>query len=64
LWAVLDRFGYKIAFEELNGAGIHRLENVITLDLSVHTFFDTSQLWLEPVETVGYFLLHVYWSFD
>jgi hypothetical protein len=53
-----------MAFEELNGTGIHRLENVITLNYDAHTFFDTFQLWLEPVETVSYSLLHVYWSFD
>jgi hypothetical protein len=48
MWAVLERFGYKAAFKELNGSEIHRLENVITLDHNVHFFFDTLQLWLEP----------------
>ena len=48
MWAVLERFGYKAAFEELNGSGIHCLKNVITLDHNVHFFFDTLQLWLEP----------------
>jgi hypothetical protein len=47
------RFNYKIAFKELNGSGIHRLENVLTLSQYVHTFFDTLQLWLEPVEGVS-----------
>jgi len=50
VWAVLERFIYKIACKELNGSGIHRLEHVLTLSQYVHTFFDTLQLWLEPVE--------------
>jgi hypothetical protein len=50
VWAVLDRFGYKRLFNELNGNKIHRLENVFTLTYDVHILFDTLQLWLEPVE--------------
>ena len=49
----MERFGYKVVFEELNGNGIHRLENILTLSRDVHTFFDTLQLWLEPVEGVS-----------
>jgi len=50
VWAVLDRFGYKKPFHELNGDKIHRLENVFTLSYDVHILFDALQLWLEPVE--------------
>ena len=42
-----------MAFKELNGSGIHRLENILTLNPDAHSFFDTLQLWLEPVEVVG-----------
>ena len=53
VWAVLERFGYEKAFGELNGSGIHRLENILTLDLHVHRLFDTFRLWLESVESVS-----------
>ena len=64
VWAVLDRFGYKMAFKELNGSGIHHLENILTLNHDAHTFFNTLQLWLEPVEAVGNSPLHIKWSFN
>ena len=63
VWAVLDRFGYKTAFEELNGSGIHRLENVLTLTPDVNIFFDTFWLWLEPVE-VSNSAPRVNWGFE
>jgi hypothetical protein len=43
--------GIKVT-EELNGPDIHRLENVMTLDVGVHGLFDSLDIWLE--ETVGY----------
>ena len=42
-----------MAFEELIGSGIHRLENVLTLNSNAHILFDTLKLWLEPVEAVS-----------
>lgn len=36
--------------DDLNGAKIHRLENVLTLDLGVHSYFDALKIWFEPVE--------------
>ena len=63
VWAVLDRFGYKMAFEELNGSGIHRLENVLTLTPDVHISFDTLRVWLEPVE-VSNSAPRVNWGFE
>ena len=63
VWAVLERFGNKKVFEELNGSGIHRLQNILTLNPIVHHLFDTLRLWLEPVGPVSNFLLHVNWSF-
>ena len=53
-----------MAFKELNGSGIHRLQNIITLHSDVHTFFDTLQLWLEPVEGVSNPLPRVNWGFN
>jgi len=51
VWAVIGRFGSKMYLDELNGSGIHRLENILTLDPSVHGLFDTLRLWLEHVKT-------------
>jgi hypothetical protein len=53
VWAVLDRFGYERPLKELNGSGIHRLENVLTLTQNVHDLFDKLKLWLEHVEGVS-----------
>ena len=41
VWAVLDRFGYKKLFHELNGNKIHHLQNVFTLTYDAHILFDT-----------------------
>ena len=49
----MERFGSKETFEELNGSGIHRLENIFTLDHYPHHLFDTLQLWFEHVEGVS-----------
>ncbi|KAI6012252.1 hypothetical protein EDC04DRAFT_2905058 [Pisolithus marmoratus] len=45
VWVVLDRFGYSSLQEELNGPNIHRLENVITMEPSLHHLFDSLQIW-------------------
>ena len=62
----MERFGYKKTFDELNGSGIHRLENILTLDLNVYHLFDTLRLWLEPIESVSKFHLQVdvNWNFN
>lgn len=36
-WTIVHRFGYKDIPGELDGTGIHRLENVLTLNASVHS---------------------------
>jgi hypothetical protein len=36
---VMERFGRVNGFLDLNGPDIHRLENIITMDLRVHGFF-------------------------
>ena len=45
------RFGQVLGVEELNGADIHRLENIMTMDETLHTLFDSLGIWLE--ETVS-----------
>ena len=52
MWAVMDRFGYTQIPFDLNGNNIHRLENVLTLDIGIHSLFDELKLWFEP--TVSY----------
>ena len=65
LWTVLDRLGYKMAFKELSGSGIHRLENILTLNHNARIFFDTFNLWFEPIETVSNSThLEFNWSFN
>jgi hypothetical protein len=43
---VLGRFGYSIA-TELNGNGIHRLQNVMTMGHDIHALFDSLLVCLE-----------------
>ncbi|EIW55637.1 uncharacterized protein TRAVEDRAFT_129055 [Trametes versicolor FP-101664 SS1] len=49
LHAILHRFGGVDSTEELNGANVHRLENILTLSLDTHTSFDRLQLWLAKI---------------
>jgi len=42
-------FGYGDLPGKLNGAGIHRLDNIMTLDPSIHVLFDELRLWFEAV---------------
>lgn len=47
MWAVMDRFGGVLGVDELNGADIHRLENVMTMSYTIHKLFDSLQIWFE-----------------
>ena len=47
-FAVLEMFGLQHLVRRLNGNGVHSLENVITMDMSLHRSFDCLELWLEP----------------
>jgi hypothetical protein len=51
-WALLARFGGAPddILNELNGEGIHRLENMMILAQPVHNRFDRLNLWLEAVD--------------
>jgi len=42
-------FGYEDLPEKLNSAGIHGLDNIMTLDYSIQGWFDGLQLWFEAV---------------
>ena len=46
---MLKCFGYNTIFDELNGSGVHRLENILTLSLDYHRDFDELKLWFEPI---------------
>ena len=53
VWAVIDHFGGILITEELNGPNIHRLENVLTMGIDLHTRFDNLLIWLEE-DSVGW----------
>ncbi|KAF9218890.1 hypothetical protein BS17DRAFT_790462 [Gyrodon lividus] len=57
VWVVTDRFGYNHLPSELNGANIHRLKNVLTLQFGMHELFDgpgsKAQLCLTPMISAG-----------
>jgi hypothetical protein len=42
-------FGYKDLPEKLNGAGIHSLDNLLTLDPFFRRLFDELKLWFEAI---------------
>ncbi|KAF8575890.1 hypothetical protein K439DRAFT_1368763 [Ramaria rubella] len=46
-WAVMERMGGVFLPDELNGAAVHRLENILTLEVSIHDMFDSLYLWFE-----------------
>ncbi|KAK1228121.1 hypothetical protein PQX77_008856 [Marasmius sp. AFHP31] len=50
LLAVLKRFGYDV--DNLNGAKVHSLYNVMTTEYDVHDWFDSLNLWFEATPVV------------
>ncbi|TBU52839.1 hypothetical protein BD310DRAFT_831335 [Dichomitus squalens] len=50
-WMLLKRFGYKDVYNELTAdtskTNLHRLENIMTLEYSIHDLFDKMSLWFE-----------------
>ncbi|KAH9059012.1 hypothetical protein EDB87DRAFT_1563702 [Lactarius vividus] len=46
MWAILSCFGYGDLPDRLKGSGIHSLDNVMTLDLFHHDWFDQLELWI------------------
>jgi len=53
VWTVLTYFGHPEILEQLNGAKVHSLENVMTLEQTLHGWFDNLQVWFE--ETVWFY---------
>lgn len=49
VWRILSMFAERELPAELNGSGIHRLENIITLTHDVHAKFDRLLLWLKAI---------------
>ncbi|KAG8897549.1 hypothetical protein FRB99_008067 [Tulasnella sp. 403] len=50
-WAAIERFGsVDVILEGLDGPGIHRLDNIMTLSIHVHDVFDSLGLWFEEVD--------------
>ncbi|KAF9230563.1 hypothetical protein BU15DRAFT_91086 [Melanogaster broomeanus] len=62
MWAVMTRFGYKYLPQELNGNNIHRLQNILTLNDTMHEQFNTLKLWFEPTDIPDKY--NVCWSED
>ena len=50
VYTIMQMSGAGNSLKELNGAGIHRLENVMTLYQGLHNRMDNLQLWFEEVE--------------
>jgi len=42
-------FGYEDLPQRMHGAGAHSLDNIMTLQLDVHCWFDKLELWFEAV---------------
>ncbi|KAI5991204.1 hypothetical protein EDD15DRAFT_2169557 [Pisolithus albus] len=60
VWAVLDRFGYRNLRQDLNGARIHRLENVMTMDTCVRMDFDTLRIYFTATEVPNRYKLEAF----
>ncbi|KAG8731853.1 hypothetical protein FRC10_001401 [Ceratobasidium sp. 414] len=49
VWTVLQCFG-DVQAAELNGAEMHNLCNILTLQRNFHSSFDSLDIWLEPID--------------
>ncbi|KAG6834358.1 hypothetical protein H0H93_010130 [Arthromyces matolae] len=56
-WDILRTFGYAELRQELDGEGIYRLENVMTIDARCHEQFETLNLWLEETDVLNVYKL-------
>jgi len=50
VWTILKCFGYEDLPGRLKGAGVHSLDNIMTLQLDIHSWFDQLQVWFEAVD--------------
>ncbi|RDB20369.1 hypothetical protein Hypma_012576 [Hypsizygus marmoreus] len=55
--AVLKCFGYDV--DKLNGANVHSLFNVMTLEKNTHDLFDQLRLWLDATDTPNCYRVQV-----
>ena len=46
---MLEQMGAINVANELNGDGVHHLENVMTLDVGIHMLFDSLSIWFEAM---------------
>ena len=46
-WAIMEWMGAIDVINELNSNGIHHLENVMTMEVGIHTLFNKLTLWFE-----------------
>ncbi|KAH9008972.1 hypothetical protein EDB84DRAFT_1280840 [Lactarius hengduanensis] len=46
-WTILDCFGYKGFPQKMTGKKINSLDNVMTLELNIHNWFDQLAVWFE-----------------
>ncbi|KDQ51060.1 hypothetical protein JAAARDRAFT_541724 [Jaapia argillacea MUCL 33604] len=54
-WSVLERFGkIDVKDDQLNGEGVYRLPNVMTMCFDPRAYFDRLELWLQEVGTNRY----------
>ncbi|PIL29689.1 hypothetical protein GSI_08127 [Ganoderma sinense ZZ0214-1] len=53
VWTILEQFGYGDVCDQLKpdagGTSLHRMENIMTLDMVVNHWFDELMVWLEEV---------------
>jgi len=50
VWTIMECFGYEDLPKKLNGTGIHSLDNIMTLEINIHSWFDELLLWFEAVD--------------
>lgn len=46
VFSIFKTFGYPTILDELNGDKVHRLQNVLTLEVGVHRHSDALKIWL------------------
>ena len=50
MWSILSTSSRDTIIEDLAGNRIHRLENIVSMNIYSHVLFDELKLWLKPVE--------------
>ncbi|KAF8548275.1 hypothetical protein OG21DRAFT_1423357 [Imleria badia] len=50
VWSILSMFSRDTIIKDLAGNRIHRLENILSMNIYSHALFDELKLWLKPVE--------------